>query len=140
MLAMGPRVLNSAPPMLFSMDHARFCRWVVFRGVSGINNLIIGAVRALCACCAKMPPWGTSPELTSICTPWLCRNLYLAISLPKQLLALWVLAYLIKKKNLPYEPLKDSVAHVGSALHGLRFVFRTAESMPVMQVGHFSAC
>ena len=30
------------------MDHARFCRWVVFRGVPGINNVIIGAVRALC--------------------------------------------------------------------------------------------
>ena len=30
------------------MDHARFCRWVVFRGVPGINNVITGAVRALC--------------------------------------------------------------------------------------------
>ena len=48
MLATGPRDLNSAPPMLFSVDHARFCRWVVFRGVPGINNVIIGAVPALC--------------------------------------------------------------------------------------------
>ena len=30
------------------MDHARFCRGVVFRGVPGINNVIIGAVPALC--------------------------------------------------------------------------------------------
>ena len=29
-------------------DHACFCRWLVFRGVPGINNVIIGAVRALC--------------------------------------------------------------------------------------------
>ena len=29
------------------MDYARFCRWVVFRGVAGINNVIFGAVRAL---------------------------------------------------------------------------------------------
>ena len=48
MLATGPMVLNSAPPMLFCMDHARFWRWVVFRGVPGINNVIIGAVPALC--------------------------------------------------------------------------------------------
>ena len=30
------------------MDHARFCRGVVFRGVPGMNTAIIGAVRALC--------------------------------------------------------------------------------------------
>ena len=30
------------------MDHARFCRGVVFRGVPGINRVIIGAVPALC--------------------------------------------------------------------------------------------
>ena len=47
-VATGPRVLNSAPPMLFGMDHARFCRGVVCRGVPGINNVMIGAVRALC--------------------------------------------------------------------------------------------
>ena len=47
-VATGPRVLNSAPPILFSMDHACLCRWVVCRGVPGINNVIIGAVRALC--------------------------------------------------------------------------------------------
>ena len=47
-VAMGPRVLNSAPPMLFRIDRARFCRGVVFRGVPGINNVIIGAVPALC--------------------------------------------------------------------------------------------
>ena len=45
MLAMGPRVLNSARSMLFGIDQASFCRWVVFRGVPGINNVIIGAVR-----------------------------------------------------------------------------------------------
>ena len=56
MLATGPRVLNSASPMLFSMDHARFCRGVVFRGVPGMNNVIIGAVHTLCPCCAKTPP------------------------------------------------------------------------------------
>ena len=39
------------------MDHARFWRWVVFRGVPGINNVIIGAVPALCARCAKTPPF-----------------------------------------------------------------------------------
>ena len=41
------------------MDHARFCRGVVFRGVPGINNVIIGAVHVLCALClrcAKAPP------------------------------------------------------------------------------------
>ena len=43
MLATGPRVLN---PMLFGKDHACFCRWVVCRGVPGINNVIIGAVPA----------------------------------------------------------------------------------------------
>ena len=48
LVATGPRVLNSAPPMLFSIDHASFCGWVVFRGVPGINNVTIGAVRALC--------------------------------------------------------------------------------------------
>ena len=31
--------------------------------------------------------WGTSPELNSICTPWLCQNLYLAPTLPSRLLA-----------------------------------------------------
>ena len=59
MLATGPRVLNSAPPMLFWMDHAHFCRWVVLRAVPGTNNVIIGAVPALCALCprcAKTPP------------------------------------------------------------------------------------
>ena len=56
MLARGPRVLNSAAPMLFCIDYARFCRWVVFRGVPGINSVIIGAVRALCPHCAKTPP------------------------------------------------------------------------------------
>ena len=55
MLATGPKVLNSEPPMLFGMDHASFCRWMVFRGVPGINNVIIGAVPALCPCCAKRP-------------------------------------------------------------------------------------
>ena len=30
------------------MDHACLCTWVVFRGVPGINNVIIGAVPALC--------------------------------------------------------------------------------------------
>ena len=30
------------------MDHACFCMWVAFRGVPGINNVIIGAVPALC--------------------------------------------------------------------------------------------
>ena len=65
----GSWVLNSAPyspcwytrDFLFQSDachgsqgpefctpHARFCRWVVFRGVPGINNVIIGAVPALC--------------------------------------------------------------------------------------------
>ena len=44
-VAMGPRVLNSAPPMLFGIDRASFCWGVVFRGVPGINNVIIGAVR-----------------------------------------------------------------------------------------------
>ena len=58
MLAGGDRVLNSAPLMLFWMDHARFCfcRWVVFRAVPRINNVIIGAVHTLpelCARCAK---------------------------------------------------------------------------------------
>ena len=57
MLATGPRVLNSVPPILFRMDHARFCRWVVFRGVPGINNVIIGVVPALRPRCAKTPPW-----------------------------------------------------------------------------------
>ena len=38
------------------MDHARFCRGVVFKGVPGIPNVMIGAVRALCLRCAKMPP------------------------------------------------------------------------------------
>ena len=30
------------------MDRACFCRWVVCRGVPGINNVKIGAVPALC--------------------------------------------------------------------------------------------
>ena len=34
--------------MLFGMDHARSCRWVVFRGAPGIHNVIIGAAPALC--------------------------------------------------------------------------------------------
>ena len=38
-VATGPRVLHSAPPMRFCIDHARFCR------VPGINNVIIGTVR-----------------------------------------------------------------------------------------------
>ena len=38
-----------------------FCRWVVFRVVPGISNVIIGAVPALCVRCAKTPPGGTPP-------------------------------------------------------------------------------
>jgi hypothetical protein len=60
--ATGPRVLNSAPPMLVLMDHASFCRGVVFRGVPGIHNVRSGTVPALCPHCAKTPPdprcWG----------------------------------------------------------------------------------
>ena len=37
------------------MLHACFCRWVVFRGITGINSLIIGAVRAWCKNAPKVP-------------------------------------------------------------------------------------
>ena len=43
---------------------------------------------------------GGSPELSSVCTPWLCQNLYLALSLPQRLTALSSLTYLIKQKML----------------------------------------
>ena len=75
---MGSRVLNSASPMLFCIDHARFCRWVVFRGVPGINNVIIGAVPALCPRCAKTPPrgrawWELCPRATvDLCPTGAC--------------------------------------------------------------------
>ena len=36
-------------------DHAYFCRWVVFRGVPGINNVINGALRELRALCENNP-------------------------------------------------------------------------------------
>ena len=60
-VAMGPRVLNSAPLMRFRMDHARVCRGVVCRAVPGMNNVIIGAVPALCPHCAKTPPGYDGP-------------------------------------------------------------------------------
>ena len=34
--------------MLFWIAHACFCTWVVFRGVPGINNVIVDAVHLLC--------------------------------------------------------------------------------------------
>ena len=34
--------------MLFLIDHACFCRLVVFRGFPGINNSMIGTVPVLC--------------------------------------------------------------------------------------------
>ena len=37
--------------MLFSMDHAHFCRGVVFRGVPPMSNVIIGIIGAVCALC-----------------------------------------------------------------------------------------
>ena len=40
------------------MEHASFCRGVVFRGVPGRDNVIIGSVRPLCPRCAKTPPRG----------------------------------------------------------------------------------
>ena len=51
---------GSQGPELCTLDHACFCRWVVFRGVPGVNNVIIGTVRGLCACCARTPPMGMS--------------------------------------------------------------------------------
>ena len=51
MLARGPRVLNSVPHAVLNW-YVCFCRWVVFRGVPGMNNIIIGAVRTLSPCCA----------------------------------------------------------------------------------------
>ena len=47
MLATGPRVLNSAPHAVLNLN---------FRGVPGINNVIIGGVRTLCLRCAETPP------------------------------------------------------------------------------------
>ena len=44
-------------------------------------------------------PWGTSPELTSVCTPRHCPNLYLAQTQPVRYMALLSLAYLIKKSS-----------------------------------------
>ena len=35
---------------------------VVFRGFRGVNNVTIGAVRALCPRCAKTPPHSPSTE------------------------------------------------------------------------------
>ena len=40
------------------MDHARFCRGVVFRGVPGINNVMIFAVPALCENAPTVPFFG----------------------------------------------------------------------------------
>ena len=33
---------------VLDLSMQRFCGWVVFRGIAGINTVIIGAVRALC--------------------------------------------------------------------------------------------
>ena len=69
-VATGPRVLNSAPPMLFRMDHARFCRGVVFRGVPGINTVMIGAVRKRPLCLPTAPtPHPNRPPTHARTTP-----------------------------------------------------------------------
>ena len=52
-VATGPRVLNSAPHAVLEC----LCKWMVFRGVPGTNNITIGAVPTLlCPRCAKKPP------------------------------------------------------------------------------------
>ena len=33
---------------IFGIEHACFCRWVVFSGIPGIHGVIIGVVRELC--------------------------------------------------------------------------------------------
>ena len=42
------------------MDRASFCRGVVFRGVPGINNVLIGAVPALCENAPTVPARATA--------------------------------------------------------------------------------
>ena len=76
MLATGNRVLNFAPPMLLGMDHACFCRGVVFRGVPGINNVIIGAMPALCENAPIEPVEPVEPEgkKNDLATPDECNS------------------------------------------------------------------
>ena len=55
------------------MDHARFCRWVVFRGVPGINNIMIGAVakRPLRVVTGKLSSYGRCAEMPQeLGFPW----------------------------------------------------------------------
>ena len=60
------------------MDHARFCRCVVFGGVPGINNVIIGAVRALC------PRGARAVHVLSENAPFLCKQVaYVVITQSK---------------------------------------------------------
>ena len=87
-LSQGPRVLTFAPPMLFWIDHACFCRWMVCRGVPGMKNLIIGAVPALCACCAKSrcfpSPVAMGPRVLTSApySPcWYTRDFFLSVML-----------------------------------------------------------
>ena len=46
----------------FGIEHACFCRWVVFWGMTGINTIMVGAVSVLCAhyvrAMQKCPPLG----------------------------------------------------------------------------------
>ena len=59
-----------------------------------------GKSNSLDHCTFYGKPWGTSPRLNSVCTPLLCRNMYLASNFSERLLALSSLAYLMKKRIL----------------------------------------
>ena len=96
MLATGPKVLNSAPPMLFGIDHACFFRWVIFRGVPGINNVIIGAVCVLCPRCAKTPRL-SSDVMTNVYAEW--------VSVVHFCRSLWVMLRFDSSGGLPLDPL-----------------------------------
>ena len=74
------------------MDHARFCRGVVFRGVPGINNAITGAVPALCENAPKRHHAETEMHasgarlLSSSFFRRLVGRLFLATPTPKKIL------------------------------------------------------
>ena len=57
---------------------------VVFRVVTWIITVIIGAVRALCPRCAKTPPWGAVPIMTAgVCARLLCLQELLMLHLAR---------------------------------------------------------